>query len=57
MDKNLTYEELRAVSLKKDKQGCATKEALEAQRILFEEDPCCCNSILWDRNHTIIQVF
>ena len=57
MDKFLTHEELRAISLRKNKHGCATKEALEAQKILFDQDPCCCNSALWKRDHTVVQVF
>ena len=31
---NLSDEELRAVSLEKNRKGCATKEALRAQQML-----------------------
>lgn len=37
----LSKEELRAISLQKNKKGVATAEALKAQQILFEMDPCC----------------
>lgn len=33
---NLTDEELRQISLIKNRRGCATAEALRAQRILME---------------------
>lgn len=34
--KRLSDEELRKMSLEKQKNGCATSEALSAQRILYE---------------------
>ena len=33
---NLTLEELREISLEKNKKGIATKKALRAQRIIWE---------------------
>lgn len=42
----LTYEELKALSMEKNKVGCATKDALKAQYILYKEAGC-----QFSRNH------
>ena len=33
----LTKEELHEIAMRKNKRGCATSEALQAQRVLYEQ--------------------
>ena len=44
--KDLSYDELKALSMQKNRVGCATKEALQAQYILYKEAGC-----TFSRNH------
>ncbi len=55
---SMTKEELRAVSLQKKRNGCATSAALIAQNILWHEDGCgFMSSAHWKRDHTIVKQF
>ena len=48
---NLTLEELRTISLEKNKYGVATKKALRAQRIIWERAGKPYNSSYFTSNH------
>lgn len=38
---SLSHEELITLSKQKNKKGCATHDALEAQKILWQQGNCC----------------
>ena len=55
---SFSKEELKAISLQKKKNGCATSAALMAQKILWDNSgQGFMSSTHWKRDHTIVKTF